>query len=553
MAEIWRESLEGVAGKFQQLALTWPNIEHRVFVCNWYWPGQEDAQPKLPSVADGFGTGLDESYHFWSEESPKVWWHCQVRNRFDPSDTDGYRAFLESAKHAGRIAQAIPGCRSLIPQCDIRDDDLWTYILYRTAWRELDGTPLRTWTDLVTEKGFHRVKPPQPHEPIPFGLRSELAIDLFSACMYAVKVLIAENSEHDERRRTRQGNVAENAGRLYFDEEGHLHQVGVVPVSRYLDEVGVQLNRFLTRLATCQKTKSGDYLMRDPTAGRLRGVQILWENTERVVQASISMLVVAPKWDEMMLEAQRNDGIAIRAGLLPPRTSQAVVDLLTQVLFALPRNGAGEWPKEVSTTAVDKLRLLAKELPDYRDQFLLHERGVVQMMTNPSESTPFEVLAATARIVCGLGDRATDTGLWNDAMALYRADPTLPVLPVRADNVLANLTNLQTWAIEAGEKCMPSPTDPQQGAGNGGQATAQPKKPWWTRAQLIRKTDPQIGGTTFDRIRKVAKLPAGQKGKRGRKFFIEDIRCMLDVVEVAAPDCVEAVRKGWMPLVADQK
>lgn len=97
-----------------------------------------------------------------------------------------------------------------------------------------------------------------------------------------------------------------------------------------------------------------------------------------------------------------------------------------------------------------------------------------------------------------------------------------------------------------------SATDSQTGTGNGGQATAPPRQPWWTRAQLIRKTKPEIGGTTFDRIRSTANVPPGRKGRKGRKFFVEDIRRMLDVVEVAAPNCVEAVREGWIPLVTEK-
>ena len=174
-------------------------------------------------------------------------------------------------------------------------------------------------------------------------------------------------------------------GRLWFDADGHLNQSGPVLMSEYLAALQEQLRLFLTRLDACEQNGAGDYRLRDPSAGALRGVHVLWENVTQLAQLAIVATlpgVTADEQDQM----DRGGGVLMRRPT-PPRNAQPLADALNQLTFAILGTAKGGWVSEIPAPTVAKVRTIAAELEQHR------------VMWKRSESAPVTIAEAIDRLV----------------------------------------------------------------------------------------------------------------------------------------------------------
>lgn len=154
-----------------------------------------------------------------------------------------------------------------------------------------------------------------------------------------------------------------SAGRLWFDDDGALHQSGPVPFSHYLEALSDQLNRFLRRLETCDHNAAGDYLPSDGHAGRMRGLEVLWSNVVLLAGGALSKTL--PLLSDDARHALK-PGEMLVTTLTPPRNAQPLADLLKQLQFAILWQSNTKWADRIPASTIAKLQTLARELDDYR-------------------------------------------------------------------------------------------------------------------------------------------------------------------------------------------
>lgn len=213
-----------------------------------------------------------------------------------------------------------------------------------------------------------------------------------------------------------------SGGRIWFDDDGHLRTQGRPALSALLAELESHLERFLARVEACGQAGES-YLMRDPRAGTLRGVSILWGN--------VLLLAWAARVQTFGPLNVLKEASGARVGTLEPiREWHPLSDLLGQLTFAILYEG-GEFPSEVASSDVSKIRRLAVEIGPYRD---LAERQEAPLASSqppaaamgraPAEEVVAPLLASVARLQSHL------SGLSGIAPSLAQARLAAPKIAI---------------------------------------------------------------------------------------------------------------------------
>ncbi len=148
-------------------------------------------------------------------------------------------------------------------------------------------------------------------------------------------------------------------GKLWFDEEGALHQEGVVSTSVVLGALSAQVRRFLARLASCSRTENGDYQLGGQRTNVSGGLRIIWENMITLSACATSQFV-RPMTAEEQATMDAKGFVAYTT--TPPRRARPLDDALRQITFALPLGSDGKWVTTVPAETAAMLGSIADEL-----------------------------------------------------------------------------------------------------------------------------------------------------------------------------------------------
>lgn len=195
--------------------------------------------------------------------------------------------------------------------------------------------------------------------------------------------------------------------RLWFDDTGRLNQFGPVALSDYVAELCNQLEHFLARLNSCERTDTGGYLLRDARAGNLGGMRVLWDNVVLLAQASIAKTLPGMTPDQHA--AMKRDGIFVTT-TGPTRNAQPLADALRQLLFSILYNADGSWVSEIPSATVAKIRTIGDELTQHRTACERSEGGPTRTPTVSVSPVLLDRLEAGIAAVSSIGSNF-DAGL----------------------------------------------------------------------------------------------------------------------------------------------
>jgi len=167
-------------------------------------------------------------------------------------------------------------------------------------------------------------------------------------------------------------------GNPLFDDGGQLHLNGRVSLARCVGALCDQLRLFLARLESCPRNSAGDYVLRDPRVGEMKGTRVLWDNVVMLAQTCIAMTLPAMTSDQQA--AFKRDGV-IWATTEPSRNAQPLTDALRQLLFSILYNGDGSWVSQIPSATVAKIRTIADELTQHRAAWERSEGGTTRTPT----------------------------------------------------------------------------------------------------------------------------------------------------------------------------
>lgn len=163
----------------------------------------------------------------------------------------------------------------------------------------------------------------------------------------------------------------------YLHEDGNFRMTGELPVWRALELIGSRLRLFLARIASCERTESGDFLLKSTNAGSVGGARDLWSHVTTLARVTQAMLAL-PATAEQRAEFARN-GILTRTPEFSPR-ARPLREALHVLIFAVLPHEVGDWVGTMPASKVAQLRALEEELE-------LHKRDAEPIRTSePTDS-----------------------------------------------------------------------------------------------------------------------------------------------------------------------
>ncbi|MGP1310922.1 MAG: hypothetical protein ACTS27_12065 [Phycisphaerales bacterium] len=148
------------------------------------------------------------------------------------------------------------------------------------------------------------------------------------------------------------------SGAVSFQEDGAALIDGRAPVPVLLAELCSAIELFVLYVKGCARSAEGEYLIRDPKAGRLCGVEIQWSNI--VMYASIAearILGVAEFGSESNEQLQD-----VRFAILRHRRADVPLgDALKQIAFLFAQKGA-TFPDRIRGPELERLSSIAQWL-----------------------------------------------------------------------------------------------------------------------------------------------------------------------------------------------
>jgi len=152
-------------------------------------------------------------------------------------------------------------------------------------------------------------------------------------------------------------------GRICFDDEGELHQSGLVSMSAYLAALVEHIELFLAMLTKCERNGAGDYLLRDSVIGYHSGVETIWKRVTLLAAGIVGKLLPSPTLDHRVaFEEKGVVGMAVRL----PDSAKPLADTMRQLSFTLLWNADRTWVTVVSASRAEKIRAMNSELAYHR-------------------------------------------------------------------------------------------------------------------------------------------------------------------------------------------
>jgi hypothetical protein len=575
MNELWRRALETVRHRFLEWSRHNPLCRLHILV--------GDTGTKIdPTEVCGTNLPHSDYLHYWTSgkcEGRKV--ELSVVWQPAPKMPNG-ESVHDLFRESGRICQLLPP--ALPPSVDTADDDRWLFLLFRLAWEEFPGSPLRADSDILETDSMHTASLQERRE-MPVGLRSVLGMDPFRASVAAIDILLS-------------AEPADVAGAIENWKPQHVVNGHPPDPNPLLTNPVERLKIVRERVRHHARTeKAFDTALRESFAA----YSILCDrynsecraNAARKRQLARDVLKSGRLTDPKLRQGVRRL-VIIEEGLCPielakyrvgkrPESRREVKALADVVLAAMDKRDefesavpsrqeqisaeyiaaitagthvCAQWDIEVACPkdwkippdphSLERVDLARFPEDEFRTIAFYHlgglaDLGAVRLLVpRPQEGRG---MAGVPEYAAWKYRHPTQDGI--DAVD-PDPDPTF-LNPNIAEQML---DHVEAWFRQTGRNGDGKPQLDSAGAGPAGEVQNS-RKSGWTRKQLIERTPaPHLGATSFRRLREEARLPPG---KKGRRFSEEELRLMMKCAPNAIPQEAKTTVDAWAKLLEESR